>query len=109
MGKIAFTVMGARVLVKEIVSTLSIEERAKRAGLTAVVLDENRPKVTTGRVVALGTDPLVHEMFQLGDVVHFGVYAGLNVTIEGEEGYRSLTIHEITGREREVSDPSPTA
>lgn len=107
--KTEFSPMGARLLVKEIVDSLNVEERAKRAGLIPVVIEANRPRITKGRVVALGTDPLVHETYQIGDIVEFGPYAGKTMSFEGEDGYRSLTIHEIEGRYREVSDPPPAA
>jgi len=96
----AYTPKGARVLVEDIITSLSLEERAQRAGLEIVVENENRPLPTMGKVVALGSDPMVHEDYKEGDVVFFDKHAGREVILKGKS-FRSLEIQEIIGCERE--------
>lgn len=86
--------MGARVLVTDIDPEDSVTKRAAKAGLYAVVLEENNPKPTSGKVEAVGSDPLIQELIQVGDVVLFARHAGLEVLIE-DKSYRSLELREI--------------
>ena len=88
--------LGSRLLVETINTTLSLEERAKNAGLEIVVEMENRPRPTQGKVLALGPDPLLHEQIKVGDTVFFMPYAGSEVTLEGVT-YRQLELGEVTG------------
>lgn len=88
--------LGARLLVDPITTTLSLEERARLAGLEIVVEQENRPKPTQGRVIALGSDPLLQEEVKVGDIVFFGPYAGHDVVLEGVT-FRQLEHQEVTG------------
>lgn len=88
--------LGARLLVEPLVTTLSLEERAKNAGLEIVVEHDNRPRPTQGIVIALGPDSLMREQIKEGDTVFFAPYAGSNVTLLGKE-YRQLEYPEITG------------
>jgi co-chaperonin GroES (HSP10) len=71
-----------------------VTARMSAAGLHAVVLDENVPKPTEGRVVAVGSDPMVQELIQVGNVVTFSKYAGHHQIVEGRT-YRSLEFREI--------------
>ncbi len=73
-----------------------LTERAKKAGLVPVVYEINKPKPTSGTVVALGTDPFVQEHVKVGDVVMFSRHAGVITTVEGEQ-FRTLEFNEITG------------
>jgi co-chaperonin GroES (HSP10) len=92
---------GSRILVEDIAPVDEITERAKRAGLTAVVYNHNVPKPTTGRVVAIGQDPLFKDMgLELGDIVFFSRHAGTLVQNEGKS-YRSLESHEIISVKKE--------
>src|SRR4029077_5898975 len=86
--------LGARVLVTDLEPEVSIKKRAEAAGLYAVIADENVPKPTSGKVEAIGSDPLTQELISVGDTVLFGRNAGIMVQIEGRE-YRSLELREI--------------
>jgi len=87
--------LGARCFVEEIEPIDEVTARARAAGLSVVVLEENKPKATEGRVVAVGTDPLIQEYVHVGDVVTFSKYAGVNQIVEGRT-YRNLELREIT-------------
>ena len=87
--------MGCRVAVKDINTSLSIEERAKRSGLVAVVNDRSRPRNTLGRIVALGTDPFLQENgLEVGQVVCFGALSGTGVVLQGVQ-YRIIGFSDI--------------
>jgi co-chaperonin GroES (HSP10) len=86
--------LGARVIVEDIITTLSIEQRAQNAGFIAIVNEDNRPKSTQGKVIAVGTDPLMQEEVHVGDVVSFSYLSGTRLYIESVE-YRSLEFNEI--------------
>jgi co-chaperonin GroES (HSP10) len=97
--------LGARVIVEDIITTLSIEQRAQNAGFIAIVNEDNRPKSTQGKVIAVGTDPLMQEEVHVGDVVSFSYLSGTRLYIESVE-YRSLEFNEIimVTREEHVPD-----
>jgi co-chaperonin GroES (HSP10) len=95
--------LGARVLVTDLEPEASLVKRGQAAGLHVVVLEENAPKPTSGKVEAVGSDPLIQELIQVGDVVLFSKHAGLEVQIEGKS-YRSLELREIA----HVVKPDPT-
>lgn len=86
--------LGARVLVTDLEPEASLVKRGQAIGLHVVVLEENAPKPTSGKVEAVGSDPLIQELIQVGDVVLFSKHAGLEVQIEGKS-YRSLELREI--------------
>jgi len=90
---------GARIVVQDIAPTDEVTERAKASGLYVVIEERNRPKATTGTIVALGNDPCLREVFELnlGDVISFNSYAGQKVCVEGVE-YRILDVKEMTTR-----------
>jgi len=98
--------LGARLLVQPIVTTLSLEERARNAGLEIVVEQENRPMPTQGVVVAVGSDPLLQEEIKRGDLVFFNKHAGHDVELEGQS-YRQLEHQEVTGvvQESDLEEP----
>ena len=96
MPKLTYKPLGARLLVEPIITTLSLEERAKNAGLEIVVEKDNIPAPTQGRVIALGSDPFLREQIKEGDVVFFGRYAGGDVILAGVS-YRQLELSEVTG------------
>lgn len=99
--------VGARIFVKELEPETSLEKRAEASGLHLVILDENIPKPTSGIVVAIGNDPLIQEICQLGDTVTFARHAGLIQLVEGAE-YRCLELREIIACIKPDSVDSPT-
>ena len=90
-----FKVVGARVLVDPIITTLSIVERGKLSNIEVIVTQEEIKKKTQGRVVAIGNDPLVHELVKIGDIVHFIWHAGHETHIEDHE-YRMIEMQDIS-------------
>lgn len=87
--------LGARVIVKDIETTLSLEARGKKVGIKVITNDNNRPKSTQGKVIALGTDPfLAQNGLKEGCIVTFAPLSGIRVVIEDEE-FRSLEFQEI--------------
>ena len=94
--RVTYRPLGARLLVEPIITTLSLEERAAQAGLEIVVEHDNRPRPTQGRVIALGSDPLLREEIKEGDIVFFHPYDGSEVTLAGVT-YRQLEHQMITG------------
>ena len=99
--------LGSRVLVTDLEPEISLVKRAEKAGLYAVVLEEHVPKPTSGKVEAVGPDPLVQEQISVGDIVLFTRHAGYMVQIEGRE-YRSLEYREI-GHVIKSDPTTPTA
>lgn len=98
---------GARIFVEDLEPETSLQKRAEDAGLYIVSLDENIPKPTSGRVIAVGTDPLIQEHVSVGDVVTFARHAGLDQYVEGRR-YRSLEIREIIAVIKGLAVPVPT-
>lgn len=96
MNEVKYKPKGARVLVEDIIQSLSLEERGAKAGITVIVENENKPPCTMGKIVALGSDPLVHEEYKVNQIVHFDRWAGKEIVIE-DKSYRSLEIQEIIG------------
>lgn len=97
--------IGARVTLVEIVTTLSIEEQYKKAGLIGVTAGENRPKPTCGVVVAMSKDPIVLDNYKLGMGVYFYGHSGQHVWFE-EKQFRTLDWNDIinTLEEEEVPE-----
>jgi chaperonin GroES len=85
---------GARVFVELIDPVDEVTARAAAARLYVVVMEENLPRPTEGRVVAIGTDPFIQELVQLGDIVTFSKFAGHEQIVEGHT-YRVLEDREI--------------
>ena len=83
-------------MVEPIITTVSLEERAKAAGLEIILEQENIPAPTQGRVIALGSDPLLREEIKEGSIVFFSRYAGHDVILAGVT-YRQLEHQEVTG------------
>lgn len=86
--------VGARIWVDPLEPIDDITARAAASGLHVVIHDENVPRPTTGRVIALGNDPLVQEMVQIGDIAFFSRFDGKEVQVEGRK-YLSLELREI--------------
>lgn len=98
--------LGPRILVEEIEPIDDVTEAYRKAGLSAVVLEANKPQPTSGKVIAVGTDPELQEHVKEGDVVIFSKHSGSNVIIEGRS-LRCLEFHEIITVTRETSPPKP--
>lgn len=96
MSKLTYKPLGARLLVEPIITTLSLEERARNAGLEIVVEQDNVPAPTQGKVIALGPDPFLREQIKENDIVFFSRYAGNEVVLAGIT-YRQLELSEVTG------------
>jgi co-chaperonin GroES (HSP10) len=94
--------IGSRVFVREIAPIDEVTARAQAAGLHVVVLDENLPRPTSGEVTAIGSDPLIQELIQLGDIVFYSKFAGHEMVVEGRV-YKSLELREIIS----VARPDP--
>lgn len=92
--------VGSRIFVDPIEPVDEVTARAKAAGLHAVVLEENLPQPTEGIVIALGTDPLVREIVQVGDHVTFSRHAGYEQRVHGHV-YRALELRELIAVIRE--------
>jgi co-chaperonin GroES (HSP10) len=88
--------LGARLLVEPIITTLTLEERARRAGFEIVLEQDNRPKPTIGKILQLGSDPLMNEELKIGDIVFFNWHSGHDVTLGGVI-FRQLEHSEVTG------------
>lgn len=88
------TPFGPRILVKDETPIDDISARAKAAGIHVAVFEENKPKPTTGIIVAIGTDPELHAHLKIGDRVFFSRHSGSHVRVKGEE-FRCLEFHEI--------------
>lgn len=88
--------LGARLLVDPIITTVSLEKRAELAGIEIVLEQDNVPKPTQGRVIALGSDPILQEEVKVGDVVFFNWHSGHEVWLEGK-CFRQLEHQEVTG------------
>lgn len=88
-------VLGPRVLVELEEPKDSLAERAKLSGLSLVMDDRNKPKPTCGRVIGMGSDPLLNELgLKVGTRVSFRPNAGDRQFIEGKE-YRILEAQEV--------------
>lgn len=89
------TPLGPRVLVKPEQPIDQVTKRAQAAGIIAVVEEKNKPRPTSGVIVAVGNDPLLKELgLLLGVKVSFGHLAGSRQWVEGTE-YRLLEAQEI--------------
>ena len=97
--------LGPRILVEEIEPIDDVTAAYKKAGLSAVVLESNKPQPTSGKVIAVGTDPELQEHVREGDTVIFSKHSGSNVIIEGRS-LRCLEFHEIITVTREEVNPS---
>lgn len=90
--------IGARLLVEELVASLSIRERGKLSNLTVITNeDDDLDKwCTMGLVIAVGTDPFILENgIDVGKVVYFERHNGTHTFVEGKR-YRTLELQHIT-------------
>ena len=102
--------VGARIWVEVIAPIDSMQKRAEAINLKLATFEHNKPYPTTGKVVALGKDPLVLETVRMGDTVFFSRHAGHEIQLEGRT-LRSLELQEVTAvlREEANSDDSPSS
>lgn len=98
------TPMGARIFVTPIESETSLEKRAEKINLKLTLEEHSKPRPTTGTVIALGEDPALKELLQVGDQVIFSRFAGSEVQAEGKT-YLCLELHELISVIREGADP----
>ena len=98
---------GARLFLREITPVDEVTARAAAANLHVVIDDAHKPRPTTGIVLAIGEDPLVQELYKVGDIVMYSPHAGMAFRSDNED-YRSLEWHEIIGvQDREDITPDP--
>lgn len=97
--------VGERCLVEEAEVVTEIDRILERSKLVLVEYEKNEERPTHGKVVAVGSGPLINEEVQVGDTVFFAKYAGTYTTVEGKR-YRNLEVHEITSVLRESQDPT---
>lgn len=96
--------LGARLLVDPIITTVSLEKRAELAenaftgsrGIELILEHENVPKPTQGRVIAVGSDPLLQEEVHIGDIVFFEWHSASELWLEGKLFLR-LEHQSVTG------------
>jgi len=87
------------IFIREITPIDEVTARAEAAGIHAVVAEEHMPAPTTGIVLKLGEDPLLHERLKPGYIVMFSRYAGSQFT-EGGSSYRHIEYQHVIGFRR---------
>jgi len=90
---------GARLFVRTITPVDEVTARFLAANLIPVIDDAHKPRPTTGIVLAIGEDPLIRELYHIGDLVMYSPHAGQPFRDNGED-YLSLELHEIIGSKR---------
>lgn len=88
-----------QIFVREITPVDEVTARAEAAGLHAVVSEDHMPPPTTGIILKMGEDPLLHEKLKPGYIVMFSRYAGSLFT-EGGSSYRHIEYHNVIGFRR---------
>lgn len=96
--------IGARVVIVPITTTLSIEEKWRRAGLTYVAAERSKPRNTLGIIVSLSIDPIIEENFKTGMGVYFGPLSGTELHLLGKT-FRSLEFQEVISTLEEEEIP----
>ncbi len=61
-----------------------VEEEEQRVG-SIIIPDTAKEKPRMGKVIAVGTDEEMQEIFKEGDVILFAKYAGDEIKLEGKE------------------------
>lgn len=98
--------VGERCLVEEDTVEDDLEVRAKKAGLAIVSFEKGLVRPTSGKVVAVGSGPLINEEIRVGDTIFFAQYAGTYTTVEGKR-YRNIEVHDITSVLRPTKPKPP--
>lgn len=88
--------LGARLLVDPIITTVSLEKRAELAGIEIVLEQDNVPRPSQGRVVAVGSDPLLQEEVKVGNIVFFKWHDASEVWLEGVK-FLQIEHQSVTG------------
>jgi co-chaperonin GroES (HSP10) len=98
--------IGGRVIIRAITSTLTIEEKYKRAGLIGVAAQKERPRNSIGFILAISQDPLIVENFKVGQMVYFPPLMGTEISLLGQT-FRSLDFNDILSTIEEEEAPEP--
>jgi co-chaperonin GroES (HSP10) len=88
--------LGARLLVDPIITTVSLEKRAELAGIEIVLEQDNVPRPSQGRVIAVGSDPLLQEEVKVGNIVFFKWHDASEVWLEGVK-FLQIEHQSVTG------------
>ena len=96
--------IGGRVIVRTITSTLTIEEKYKRAGLIGVAAQKERPRNSIGFILATSIDPIIQENFKVGQMVYFPPLLGTEINLLGHT-FRSLDFNDILSSIEEEESP----
>src|SRR5262245_49044680 len=96
--------IGGRVNIRPIKSTLTIEERYRKAGLIGVAAEKERPRNSSGIIVSISIDPLIQENFKVGMMVWFPPLLGTDILFLGHS-FRTLDFGDILNTEEEVNIP----
>lgn len=96
--------IGGRVIIRAITSTLTIEEKYKRAGLIGVAAQKERPRNSIGFILAISQDPLIVENFKVGQMVYFPPLMGTEISLLGHT-FRSLDFNDILSTIEEKEAP----
>jgi co-chaperonin GroES (HSP10) len=96
--------IGGRVIVKPIITTLTIEERYKQAGLIGVSAQKEKPRPSCGTILAISVDPIITENFKVGQLVWFNSLLGTEIALLGQS-FRALDFNDVLSTEEEENTP----
>ena len=91
--------LGPFMYVRDIEPVVEEMVRAKNAGLHVVIDQKNMPRPTEGVVIALGPDPLLRELVQVGDTVYFSKFCNEYIHVDGVP-YHILSLSDLKGLKR---------
>jgi co-chaperonin GroES (HSP10) len=98
--------IGARVWARDIPPVDEITQRAAQANLHVVVNQQNVPRPTKAVVVAVGSDPMIQTLCEVGDIVYFKKWSTSYIMVDGHE-LHDLGLDELTGVEKPDLAPPP--
>lgn len=114
--------MAIKQLIRPCADRLMIRRKAAETEIKGfIVPDQNQEKPAEGFIVAIGPETFTRAMakergytgdtqtFDIGDEVLFGKYAGIEVTINGDEQFMVLKPDEIIGVLVSVEVPDAVA
>ena|SRR5580765_1825871 len=96
--------IGGRIIIRPITTSLTIEERYKKAGLIGVAASKERPRNSIGFIVATSIDPLIEENFKVGMMVYFPPLIGTEIRLLGHS-FRSLDFNDVLSSLSEEESP----
>jgi len=96
--------IGGRIIVRTIQTSLTIEEKYKKAGLYGVSAQKEKPRNSIGFILAISQDPLIQENFKVGMMVYFPPLMGTNIQLMGQE-FRALDFNDILSTLEEAEAP----